>query len=368
MSHARIASAVASLALVVAPARAQSPSGSVTGVVSDTAGSPLAGAEISAVGAPFRARASNDGTFALGGIPFGPLTLEARRLGFRPETLAVAVSSASATTVRFRLRAVVEQLQTVEVKAARQRYTGRLAGYHERLAASTGGYFITRARIDQQNPRQLTDLLRNVPGIEVTRSRVRMRSRSCAPLIWLDGFQMPAGEVDLNTFPPRSIEGIEIYTSATGAPSRYQGTRDESRCGTILLWSRGADTEQRDRRQTAEQVAELLRLTATQAVLTADEVDSGARLAGNQSFAVDYPAELFAAGTSGLVVAEFVVDTAGHAEASSFGVLSSSHPLFSAAVETAVRHAPFQPARLAGRAVRQLVRMQFRFEPPQGRR
>ena len=368
MVHARIASALASSVLLATAGRAQSPSGSIAGIVIDTAGSRVPGVDVTAVGAVFRTRSGPDGTFALAAVPFGPLTLEARRLGFRPETVAVTISSASATTVTFRLRPIAEQLQTVEVKGARPRYTGRLAGYHERLAASTSGYFITRSRIDEQNPRQLTDLLRNVPGIEVTRSRVRMRSRACAPLIWLDGFQMPAGEVDLNTFPPRSIEGIEIYTSATGAPSRYQGTRDESRCGTILLWSRGADTELGEPQRSAGQAPEPQRPTTMQAVWTADEVDVGARLAGNGSFAVDYPAELFASGTSGLVVAEFVVDTAGHAEAASFGVLSSSHPLFSAAVESAVRRAPFEPARLAGRAVRQLVRMQFRFEPPQGRR
>ncbi|HEX2781583.1 MAG TPA: TonB family protein [Gemmatimonadaceae bacterium] len=368
MLHARIASALASSVLLAAAGGAQSLRGSIAGVVIDTAGSRVPGVDVNAVGAGLRTRSGGDGTFALAGVPFGPLTLEARRLGFRPETVAVTVSSASATTVTFRLRPIAERLETVEVKGSRPRYTGRLAGYHERLAASTGGYFITRARIDQQNPRQLTDLLRNVPGIEVTRSRVRMRSRTCAPLIWLDGFQMPAGEVDLNTFPPRSIEGIEVYTSATGAPSRYQGTRDQSRCGTILLWSRGADTELGEAPPPGGQTAAIRPPPATRAVFTADEVDVGAHLAGGTSFAVDYPAELFAARTSGLVVAEFVVDTAGRAEAGSFGVMSSSHPLFAAAVESAVRGAPFEPARVAGRAVRQLVRMQFRFEPPQGRR
>jgi TonB family protein len=64
---------------------------------------------------------------------------------------------------------------------------------------------------------------------------------------------------------------------------------------------------------------------------------------------------------------EFVVDTAGHVEDETFGVVSSPHLLFSHAVYEAVAGATFSPARRQGRPVRQIVQMQFRFEPPNRR-
>ncbi len=363
MRFPRSAWSLLPLALVVSVAGAQAGSATVSGVVSDSSGVPLAGAEISAIGIDLRARTGKRGEFQLSGVPLGPLELEARRLGFRPETLTVAVATRDGTLAAFRLRQIADVLPTVRV-SAKKKYTGRLAGYHERLASNTGGYFVTREKIDQIRPRQVTDLLRTVPGVEVIRgARIRLRGRGCAPLIWLDGTQMPAGEVDINSFPPASIEGIEVYASATGAPFRYQGTRDQGRCGTILLWSRGADTELRQTEIPG--IAEQLeRLAAVEAVKTADEVDSIARPKTPDAVTVTYPAELLASGTNGLVIAEFIVDSLGRAEPASFGVLSSSHPLFAVAVHDAVERALFEPARLSGRAVRQLVQMRFRFEPP----
>ena len=74
--------------------------------------------------------------------------------------------------------------------------------------------------------------------------------------------------------------------------------------------------------------------------------------------------ELFAAGTSGIVIVEFVVDSAGQVEQPTFGVLSSTHPLFARAVQDALLGVHFSPAQLQGRTVRQIVQMQFRFDAP----
>jgi TonB family protein len=68
------------------------------------------------------------------------------------------------------------------------------------------------------------------------------------------------------------------------------------------------------------------------------------------------------------VVAEFVVDSSGQVEPSTFGVLSSTHPLFARAVQEAIARARFVPAQARGVPVRQIVRMQFRFDAPGRRR
>ena len=74
-----------------------------------------------------------------------------------------------------------------------------------------------------------------------------------------------------------------------------------------------------------------------------------------------YPDILRSAGVEGEVLAQFVVDTTGRAEAGSFKVLKSSHDLFVTAVKNALPGMRFIPAEVGGRKVRQLVQQPFTF-------
>jgi TonB family protein len=79
-----------------------------------------------------------------------------------------------------------------------------------------------------------------------------------------------------------------------------------------------------------------------------------------------YPSSLRDARISGEVLAQFVVDTLGHADMSTFRVLKSTDSLFAQAVYAALPRYQFTPAELGGRNVRQLVQMPFQFSvtPP----
>ena len=74
-----------------------------------------------------------------------------------------------------------------------------------------------------------------------------------------------------------------------------------------------------------------------------------------------YPAELKAANVSGVVLAQFVVDTLGRVEASTFKVLKSDHQLFTEAVKDVLPSLRFVPAEVGGRKVKQLVQQPFTF-------
>jgi protein TonB len=76
---------------------------------------------------------------------------------------------------------------------------------------------------------------------------------------------------------------------------------------------------------------------------------------------VVYPPQLRSSHLEGTVLAQFVVDTAGKPEMSSFKVLRSPHELFSKAVYDAVAKMRFQPAQIDGRPVRQVVQQPFVF-------
>lgn len=74
-----------------------------------------------------------------------------------------------------------------------------------------------------------------------------------------------------------------------------------------------------------------------------------------------YPDILRQGGVEGEVLAQFVVDTMGRVEISSFRVLRASHALFEQAVRSALPRLRFLPAEVGGRKVRQLVQQPFVF-------
>lgn len=99
---------------------------------------------------------------------------------------------------------------------------------------------------------------------------------------------------------------------------------------------------------------------ATAGVLSSRQVDRVAEpMPGTR--APDYPEALRESGIQGVVVAQFVVDSAGRVEAASFRIVSSGNALFSAAVTSALQRARFSPARLGGLPVRQIVQQSFSF-------
>jgi TonB family protein len=336
----------------------------IAGTVVDSAsGIGIALADLSLDGRAAHVLTDERGGFRLA-TSGAPMTLRIRRLGFEPRTVTVTAAQSRAT-LTVRLVPSTRYLDAVVVNAQRTKYSGRLAGYYSRLERRTQGQFITRADLEREHPTQLTDMLQRQPGVRITRGRpgaqsVRLRGRECRPLVWLDGTAMPAGDVDLDSFSPASLEGIELYLSSS-PPAGFQAARGQSECGTVLLWSRGTDTE--PRRGNLATPAELEELLTSLLVFSPDQVDIRAALDSTARWVVAYPPSLRASGTSGRVVAEFVVDTLGRVEQSHFGIVSSTDPLFSMAVRESASSARFSPARRGRQRVRQLVRLPFDFHP-----
>jgi TonB family protein len=362
----RIVIRCASVLAVAAPAALAGQAGMITGIVSDSSGLPISGAEVAIAGTGASAVTGEKGEYRIAGLKSGPAVVRARRLGFRPDSVSIQLGDAGAAGVIVRLRGVAVGLAPVVVRTSRVEYKGRLAGYYTRLDRRLSGNFITRAEIDRENPRTLGQLLQRAPGMKQYRGRgglsgVRMRGRNCWPLVWLDGMQMPSGEFDLDGVSPGSLHGIELYLGSTSAPMQYTGGRDFSSCGTILLWSRGPDTDPLPPRRTA--AWNLQALVASMAVYTADQVDTPAVLDPARTFEVGYPPALFAEKREGKVVAEFVVDSNGRVESETFGIVSATDALFANAVRSAIQYAAFKPALKDGRAVRQLVHLPVTFTP-----
>lgn len=90
------------------------------------------------------------------------------------------------------------------------------------------------------------------------------------------------------------------------------------------------------------------------------EVDTAVVRSAN-SAAPAYPLSLLTARITGSVSAQYVVDTTGFADTSSFTVIKATHPGFVAAVKEALPYMRFQPAKIGAMKVRQLVEQQFSF-------
>lgn len=77
--------------------------------------------------------------------------------------------------------------------------------------------------------------------------------------------------------------------------------------------------------------------------------------------ALPYPEALRSAGVEGSVAVEFIVGSNGRVERGSIRVLQSANPQFSAAVRNYLVDARYRPAKVGGKAVREVVQQSFAF-------
>jgi periplasmic protein TonB len=75
----------------------------------------------------------------------------------------------------------------------------------------------------------------------------------------------------------------------------------------------------------------------------------------------EYPDMLRSANVEGEVLAQFVIDTTGRADVSTFKVLKSTNDAFTDAVKRALPRMKFFPAEIGGRKVKELVQEPFAF-------
>ncbi|HEY0778266.1 MAG TPA: TonB family protein [Gemmatirosa sp.] len=312
-----------------------------------------------------------DGAFTFERVPDGAAVVIVRRLGFRPETLAVDVPQPPGGPIVVMLTRVAQLMPAVLVRDATRRPVGPAYGFEHRRTQGFG-HFVTRADIERLRPLRTSDLFRAIPGVTMTtnnsgtltphlRTGDRGRGSSCDPAYWLDGMPLGVGAPDLDGLPPKTIESIEVYSGNATIPSALRNTMAAGGCGVIAIWTRhgflagdvddgvGADS--------------LDAMVAHGWAYTADQVEMVAAPLPGFGPAPAYPDSLRAANVAGRVVAEFVVDAQGKVDPETIGVLSSSHRLFAAAVHAALLDARFSPAYREGHVVRQVVQLPVDFDP-----
>ncbi|HEX6941708.1 MAG TPA: carboxypeptidase regulatory-like domain-containing protein [Gemmatimonadaceae bacterium] len=349
--------------------------GGIRGLVRDSGGLAIIGAQVTFPGTSLVAETDDSGRFELAKVRPGMLSLRFRRVGYQPDTVDLLVLAGKTVPLEVTLSRLMVSLTPVVV-TGRAELTGWRAGFYQRKDVAAG-HFFTSEDIERRNPSNMSDMFRMIPGVTVQpsmgmiRNQLRFRgNRGCAPLTWLDGSPLAAGEFDIDALSPRSIEAFEVYTGSI-VPPRFSvspgiGPRT---CGAIVIWSKeGQKRPRKPAPNAASTASQIAKLVDERQIFTAAQVDITARQDSTRPVKPLYPDALFEAQVSGTVMVEFIVTSTGEVDPDRISVVFATHPGFVDTVKRALEDAVYVPAVRGGYPVHQVVLHEFQFVPGDGRR
>jgi hypothetical protein len=226
------------------PASAQD-SGALIGTVTNTDKTPLHHVRVRLLATSLETESSSDGIFRLHGIPAGTYNLELRLLGFAVKIQPVTIESGATLRLPIELAASATAIDTVSIRAPA--IPPHLRDFEERRARGSGRYF-TREQIDKMHARQVTDVLRRIPGFQFQPSRTdgysvqtgRTGTRICPIMYYINGSPFPVGaDQTINSFvEPAAVDAIEVYSGSSSVPAQFNSTMYNTRCGVVVIWTR----------------------------------------------------------------------------------------------------------------------------------
>ena len=233
--------------------------GVLHGTVTTAGEMPVAEARVRVLGSDRSTLTSSDGAFRVSAVPVGRQSLEVRMVGYAPQIVPVNLGAGA----NLQLKVILEPLplDTVRVTADAD-FSPGMGSFDERRAHGNG-HFFTRPDIEKMHARQITDILRRVPGMRIQngsgafgasqtaqtgRNISSAGSRTCPMAYYVNGTSFPlANDVPINHyFTPDDITAIEVYTGASQTPVQFNSTLSTSRCGVVVIWTRnGVDARAR---------------------------------------------------------------------------------------------------------------------------
>ncbi|MFW5904858.1 MAG: SusC/RagA family TonB-linked outer membrane protein [bacterium] len=249
------------LLALTAPATAQDPTGTISGVVTDQGGQPIPAAQVTVVGTQRSTAANRNGEFSIANVPAGEQRVRATALGYRAETMTAQVGAGETVTLEFRLEVSAIALDEVVV-------TGTVGGVERRALGNVVSNIRAQDVMELAPVPDVQSLINaRAPGVVITPgtgmagsgSQIRIRgsssiSLSNTPLLYVDGVRVdnaqnsgPAAQAfgssvisRLNDFNPDDIESIEIIKGPAAAT--LYGT--EAANGVIqIVTRRGRDAD-----------------------------------------------------------------------------------------------------------------------------
>jgi hypothetical protein len=241
-------------------------------VFQDNAQGPADGAVVTVKPEGIDRRVDATGAFRFDALAIGHHTLTIRCIGFRPLTVELELTKGD-TLVDVGpivLAPAVRVLDPVVVEAERMTAQLQRVGFYARREDGAGA-FVTREEFEAWTPRQVTDVLRHVPGVMVRSNpnyggkRAVRRSalgyaledqdgrdlrrtlvytprapnaEQCPPLYFIDGtFAGNAADADIDArLSAASLDAVEFYAGTASVPSQFN--RTGAACGVFAFWTR----------------------------------------------------------------------------------------------------------------------------------
>ncbi len=220
----------------------------LTGKVLNDRGQPLAGARVAVINTQASTKTDAAGRFTLDSLPAGSATVQIIAMGYgiteRPVEITSTDPPTSTTVTMDRFLQLLPAVHTVT--DAHQTALDKV-GYTAHKKTSIGGVQKDGDDLDQAASR-VTEMLRDIPGIKVTRvdtgssedNQIQTTTngfRGDCIEIRIDAvpFHDSAGELD-RELQADVIEAIEFYDVAS-IPGDWRG-RSKNGCALLLLWTR----------------------------------------------------------------------------------------------------------------------------------
>jgi hypothetical protein len=221
-------------------------------VVHATDLSAIAGATVRVVSRDLRATSGSDGRFRIT-LPAGRYVVVVTSVGIQPDSAEIMIYSDSVTTHEFRMNLLATRLDTVDVKAKAQSHALQLAGFYDRKSQGVGSFIgpdeiergrglsagavvakTSRVSVRYGGPHAWLATNRNAADQGCALCRARIQDLLDIADIYGQNAHQPQPLFDVNSLDLSQIEGIEIYSSASQVPIRFNAT--SSGCGVALIW------------------------------------------------------------------------------------------------------------------------------------
>jgi hypothetical protein len=236
-----------------APLLARQTTGALSGTITTLEGAALGGAAILLPGAPVSVLSAADGRYLLSGVEPGARRVEVRLIGYRTAAATLSFEAGVATQWNVVLEVDPIPIAPLEVTGSRAA-TPQLQGFMARRERGLG-HFFTRGEIEGMNARDLTDVLRRVPGarvvpvpgpfgttnvLQLSRSLGASSGRTCPILYYVNGVPFPVrADIGIDAYVrAQDVEAVEVYSGTSRIPPEFTSTGQTSRCGVVGVWTR----------------------------------------------------------------------------------------------------------------------------------
>jgi len=259
-SHTVTRAAIVILLTIVAlvPARAIAQEGVLRGTVTDTTGRPLAGVEVLSVNGKRSTRTDRNGRFALARLPFGQQLIMARYPGYQPADRAINMLDANVPELTFRLRRIVQLIDTVRIVSHDGCAAYDFTGFECRRRAGVG-QFRGLEEIGALRPHFWADMFEGMPGfrnVQVPDPILGMdwdvestTGWRCLESGW-NGRERTANLENVRPADIVAIEHYDVYEKVPAAYKRLAWPNSQPRpCALVIYWTRDFIERQRSGRR-----------------------------------------------------------------------------------------------------------------------